>query len=170
MPEHHLDGLTERARSSASSGTAARGAPDRKSIWSLVRAASNCWLDDRCARMGAALSYYTAFSLAPLLLIAVAVAGFVFGREAAMGRLFEQTRDMVGDQGAALIETMVAESSKPSSGIAATIAGIAMLLLGAIGLFGELQDSLNTVWGVQPRLGRGWRGIIRDRLLSLSMV
>jgi membrane protein len=127
-------------------------------------------LDDKCPRLGGALAYYTAFSLAPLLLIAVAVAGLVFGREAAAGQLTAQFRDMVGEKGGTLVETMIAQSANPGSGMVATIVGTIMLLVGAIGVFGEVQDSLNTVWGVRPKEGRGWRGFLRDRFLSFSMV
>lgn len=142
----------------------------KASVWSLLSEAASRWVDDKCPRLGAALAYYTAFSLAPLLVIAVAVAGFVFGREAATGHLYGQIENMVGKQGAGAVQAMVANSANLGSGIAATAVGLAVLLLGAIGLFGELQDSINSVWGVRPKPGRGWRGFLRDRLLSFSMV
>src|SRR5438105_3072177 len=121
-------------------------------------------------RLGAALAYYTVFSLAPLLVIAIGLAGLVFGKEAAQGQIGAQIQNLVGEQGGKAVQAMVESASKPGTGILGSVLGIAMLLFGAAGLFGELQDALNTIWGVQPKPGRGVLGIIRDRFLSLSMV
>lgn len=141
-----------------------------RALWELLQEAGAEWLDDKAPRLGAALAYYTIFALAPLLLIVIAVAGFVFGEEAARGELFEQIRGLVGDQGAAAIETMLANANQRESSTLATIVGVAMLLIGAAGLFGQLQDALNTVWEVQPKAGRGIWGFVRDRFLSFTMV
>jgi membrane protein len=139
-------------------------------LWELLQEAGNEWLEDKASRLGAALAYYTIFALAPLLLIVIAVAGFVFGEEAARGELFEQIRGLVGDQGAVAIEAMVANASQKESNTLATIIGVAMLLVGAAGLFGQLQDALNTIWEVQPKPGRGLWDFLRDRFLSFTMV
>jgi membrane protein len=141
-----------------------------KSLWEILKEAGTEWIEDKAPRLGAALSYYTIFSVAPLLLIIVAVTGLIFGREAAEGHLVGQIRELVGDEGGAVLQTMIANASKPSDGIAAAAIGITMLLVGATGLFGQLQDALNTVWEVQPKPGRGLWGIIRERLLSFTMV
>jgi membrane protein len=128
------------------------------------------WLDDRAPRLGAALAYYTALSLAPLLLVVIGIAGLAFGDEAARGQIVGQLRGLVGTDGAKAIEDMLANARTPSSGVIATAVGLATLLLGASGVFGQLQDALNTVWEVEARPGRGILGIIRDRFLSLTMV
>jgi membrane protein len=135
-----------------------------------VREAFANWLDDRAPRLGAALAYYTALSLAPLLLIIIGIAGLVFGQEAARGQIVGQLQGLVGDEGARAIQDMLANARTPASGTIATIVGFATLLVGAAGVFGQLQDALNTIWEVAPRPGRGWRGFVRDRFLSLTMV
>jgi membrane protein len=140
------------------------------SVWAVVKEAGTQWVEDKAPRLGAALAYYTIFSIAPLLVIAISVAGLVFGREAAQGKIAAQVEHLVGRQGGEAVETMVESASKPSTGVAGTALGIAMLLFGAAGLFGQLQDALNTVWEVKPKAGRGVWGFVRDRFLSLSMV
>lgn len=141
-----------------------------KSLWSLLKDTASEWVEDKAPRLGAALAYYTIFAIAPLLVIVIAVAGFVFGRQAAQGQIQEQIQGVVGEQGAKAIEAMVAGANKPAEGILATVLGVAMLLFGAMGLFGQLQDALNTVWEVEPKPGRGLWELIRDRLLSFTMV
>src|SRR5262249_32661102 len=121
-------------------------------------------------RLGAALAYYTIFSIAPLLVIVIAIVGLVFGREAVEGQIGQQLQDLVGEEGAHALQSMVASASKPGEGTLATVLGIMMLVVGAMGLFGQLQDALNTIWGVQPKPGRGILGFLRDRWLSFSMV
>jgi len=141
-----------------------------KAVWLLAKDAGSQFMEDKAPRLGAALAYFTIFSLAPLLVIVIAIAGLVFGREAIAGQLAAQMQNLVGEQGAKAIEDMVASASKPQSGAIATIIGVAMLLFGAMGLFGQLQDAMDTIWEVQPKAGRGIMGFLRDRLLSFSMV
>jgi membrane protein len=136
----------------------------------IVTEAGSQWVEDKAPRLGAALAYYTIFSIAPLLVIAIGIAGMVFGQEAAQEQISGQVRHVVGEQGGEAIQTMVASASQPGAGVVGTIVGVAMLLFGAAALFGQLQDALNTVWEVQPKSGRGVLGFIRDRFLSLSMV
>ena len=138
--------------------------------WPLIKDTLSEWNDDKVSRLAAALAYYTAFALAPLLVISISIAGLVFGAEAAQGEVVAQLQGLVGTRGAELVEEMIAASRKTSSGVTATVIGIAVLLFGATGVFGELQDALNTIWEVKPRPGRGWRGILRDRFLSFTMV
>ena len=139
-------------------------------IGQLLKAASKDWVEDKAPRLGAALAYYTVFSLAPLMLIVIAVAGFFFGQEAAQNQLVGQLRGMVGQQGAEALQSMIQNASKPSHGIVASIVGFAILLFGASGVFGQLQDSLNTIWEVKPKPGRGIWGFIKSRFLSFAMV
>nr|WP_242038415.1 YihY/virulence factor BrkB family protein [Chroococcidiopsis sp. [FACHB-1243]] len=128
------------------------------------------WNEDKASRLAAALAYYTVFSLAPMLIIAIAIAGAVFGEEAARGEIVTQIQGLVGRDGAKFIETAIEGASKPQAGTIASLISIAVLLFGASGLFAQLQDSLNTIWEVQPKPGRGLIGILRDRFLSFTMV
>jgi membrane protein len=141
-----------------------------KAIFGLLKQTFAEWNEDRAPRLGAALAYYTVFSLAPLLIIVIAIAGLAFGRQAAEGSIVTQIRGLVGDQGAQMIQTMIQNASKPSSGIIATIIGVVTLLFGALGVFGALQDALNTIWEVTLKPNRGILGLIKNRLLSLTMV
>lgn len=141
-----------------------------RDIWAIVGEAGTESLADRVPRLGAALAFYTTFSLAPLLLVVVAIAGVVFGREAAEGKLLGEMRSLVGNEGGDALQAMVAAAGKQGSGVLASLVGAVVLLLGAVGLFGELQDALNTIWKVQPKPGGGWWGIMRTRLLSFSAV
>jgi membrane protein len=125
---------------------------------------------DKVPRLGAALAYYTIFSLAPLLLIAIAIAGVVFGHDAAQNKIFEQLRGVLGTTTAAAMQEMVKNAAKPKAGTIATILGVVTLLLGASGVFGQLKDALNTIWDVKPKEGRGIMGMIKDRFLSFAMV
>ncbi len=131
---------------------------------------ASSYVDDRIPRMAAALSYYTVFSLAPLLVISLAVAGFVFGDDAARDHLTAQFRALIGDDGAAAIRVVIDHTRQQGAGVLATVIGVATLLVGATGVFGELQDSLNTIWKVQTKPGRTMRSMVRSRLLSFAMV
>ena len=139
--------------------------------FSLLKATAFEWLDDQAPTLGAALAYYTVFSLAPLLIISIALAGLVFGAEAAQGQIFDQLRGLLGDAGGkAMQEIVQSASAEPKTGVVATVIGFVTLLFGASGAFGQLQASLNIIWGVQPKPGRGILGIIRDRILSFGFI
>jgi membrane protein len=139
-------------------------------LWTIIKEAGYAWQEDKAPRLGAALAFYTTFSLTPLVLIAIAVAGLVFGREAAQDQLFEQLRDLLGTEASTAIQSMIAHVGDSSSGVLALVIGAATLLLAAAGLFGQLQDALNTIWGVQPRPGRPIRTLVKNRLLTFLMV
>jgi len=142
-----------------------------KETFSLLKATAFEWLDDQAPTLGAALAYYTVFSLAPLLIISIALAGLVFGAEAAQGQIFDQLRGLLGDaSGKAMQEIVQSASAEPKAGVVATVIGFVTLLFGASGAFGQLQASLNIIWGVQPKPGRGILGIIRDRSLSFGFI
>lgn len=136
----------------------------------MVKTTFGEWLADKAPRLGAALSYYTVFSLAPVLILAIAVAGLFFGRDAAEGKIVEHLHGLLGLDVAGVVQTMVVKASEQRSGIVATVVGLLTLALGATAVMIELQDALNTVWKVMPKPGRGLKGLIRDRLLSLSLV
>ena len=134
-----------------------------KNALRLFKTAGAEWSNDKAARLGASLSYYTIFSIAPLLLLVIAVAGLVLGTQAAQGKIVEQLGGLLGPDAAKAIQTMIEKAGQRSSGIVA-------LIVGATGVLIELQDSLNTVWKVVPKPGRGIKGILRDRLLSFGIV
>src|SRR5438045_2100778 len=126
-----------------------------KAIFELLKETFNDWNEDKAPRLAAALAYYTVFSIAPLLIIAIAIAGLVFGREAVQGKIVAQIGGLVGQQGSSAIQTMLQNASKPSSGIIATVIGVVTLLLGAAGFFGQLKDAPNTIREGEPKPGQG---------------
>ena len=141
-----------------------------KIILELVKETFSESNKDKVSLLAAALAYYTAFSLAPLLIIVIAVAGSVFGEEAAKGEIVGQIQGLVGKDGAQLIETAIENASKPATGTIASIISVVVLLFGASGVFAQLQDALNTIWEVQPKPGLSIINIIRNRFLSFTMV
>ena len=140
-----------------------------RAVLAIVRRAFSDWRKDNAGRLGAALSYYTLFSLAPLLIVAIAVAGFFFGREAAQGQIVAQIQGLVGDAGARAVQEMIENSRQPAAGIWATIIGVITLLLGATGAFTELKSALNIVWDVKDE-GGGIGAMLRGRLWAFAMV
>jgi membrane protein len=154
----------------AVAATAAAPKPSLKAWWTLVKTSVSSWLDDYAPSMGAALSYYTVFSLAPLLLIVVSVAGLVFGEEAVRGELFAQLQGLMGADAAKAIQDLLASVNKPSHGILGTLVGIALLVFGATTVFGELQDALDRIWRAPAREGSGLWSLLRARLLSFGMI
>jgi len=141
-----------------------------KTFLSLLKETFDEWNRDKAPRLAAALAYYTAFSIAPLLIVVIGIAGLAFGQEAVRGQLDNQIQGVVGAQAADAIQEMVAGANHPQTGMIATIIGIVTLILGAAGLFGQLQDALNTVWGVEPKPNQGILATIKTRLLSFTMV
>ena len=139
--------------------------------WTLIKRVANSWLDDYVPSMGAALAYYTMFSLAPLLLIVISVAGLVFGQDAARGEIETELRAMMGETGAKAVQDLLASVHKPAEGAAATALGVLLLLIGATTVFGELQDSLDRIWHVPTRTrSTGLIELLRTRLLSFGMI
>ena len=121
--------------------------------------------------MAAALAYYTAFALAPVLVIAIGVASFLFEQSQVQGRIIEQLQGLLGEDGAELVrEMLISAQSQDSNSFLATVVGVVLLIVGASGLFIQLQDALNTVWNVRARTDEGIWGLVRDRLLSFGMV
>lgn len=139
--------------------------------WPLVKGAATAWVSDYAPSMGAALSYYSVFSLAPLLLIVISIAGLVFGQDAVRGQVFLQLRDLLGVDASRAVEGLLVSVSNPTEGLASTSIGLALLLLGATSVFGELQDALDRIWRApaRDRSGGLW-GLVRARLLSFGMI
>src|SRR6187399_2537162 len=140
------------------------------SVWQLLKQTFTEWSEDKAPQLGASLAFYSALSIAPLLVIALAIAGFFLGEDAARGQIVHELHSLVGQDGGKAIEDMIQSANKPSTGIIATVLSVATLLFGASGVFGQLQDALNTIWEVKPKSGRGIWGLIRDRFLSFTMV
>jgi membrane protein len=141
--------------------------------WQILKETVNDWVEDRVPRMGAALAYYSAFSIAPLLLIAVSVAGMLWfgGEQKARDEVHRQLEQMVGDPNTAgYIVDIMSKAHDAGGGALGTAIGVVVLLLGASGVFVELLDSLNSIWKVKPKPGQGLRGFLRGRLLSFSVV
>jgi membrane protein len=141
-----------------------------KELVSLLKETCIQWWGDNTSQLGAALAYYTVFALAPLAVMAVAIAGLVFGEQAARGEMARQIEEAVGPTIAKAIEEVVRQAHNGASSLWATIVGVVVLLVGAASMFAQLQTSLNTIWGVTPKPGRGVRGVIKDRLLSFLAV
>lgn len=125
---------------------------------------------DKAPRLGAALSYYTVFSLAPVLILVISIAGLAFGKEAAQGRIVSELQGVLGPEGAEGVQTMLAKANDTGSGIVSTVVGFLMLLVGATGVLIELQGAINTVWKVAPKPGGGIKELIRERLLSFGLI
>ncbi|MBC8073477.1 MAG: YihY/virulence factor BrkB family protein [Deltaproteobacteria bacterium] len=139
--------------------------------WTLVQRAAGAWVDDYVPSMGAALSYYTVFSLAPLLLIVVSIAGLVFGEEAARGEIFGELAGLLGAEAAMAVEDVLKGLNKPAQGMTGALIGVGVLLLGATSVFAELQDALDRIWRAPVReKTRGIWPLLRARLLSFGLI
>lgn len=140
------------------------------SAFTLLKDTFNDWMEDKALRLSAALAYYSIFSIAPLFVIAIGIAGVVLGEEAVQGQLQATLSDYVGPVAAQSVQEMVKSAAKPGQGAVATVVGFATLLLGAGGVFGQLKDALNSIWEVKSLSGSGVSGFVRERLLSFGMV
>jgi membrane protein len=137
----------------------------------VLRRAIAGWWNDNVPHLGAALSYYTLFSLAPILIVAMSIAGLAFGAEAVRGEIVGQIDGLVGHDGAVAVQAMLEGASKPSSSIPATIIGVITFFLGATGAFLELQTALNAIWRVKPKVSPNFlRALVIDRLISFGLV
>jgi membrane protein len=140
-------------------------------IWKAFKRAAQGWVDDHAQSMGAALSYYTVFSLAPLLLITISIAGLVFGHGEAQAAIVDQLRQLLGETGARAVEDVLRNVSKPSQGVLGLVVGAGVLVIGATSVFAELQDDLNRIWEAPAReKAAGWWAWLRTRLLSMGLV
>ena len=141
-------------------------------LWRVAKTALGGWVDDRAASMGASLAYYTLFSMAPLLLIALSVAGLVFGEDAARGEIVGQLSGLIGTEGARAVQSLLDHANEPAQGVLGTLLGLALMLVGATTVVAELQDSLDRIWRAPeapPETG-GVLGWLRKRLLSFALI
>jgi len=141
-----------------------------KATFTLLKATYSEWSRDKVPRMGAALAYYTIFSLAPLLVIAIAIAGLAFGVQAAQGEIAGQIQGLIGPEGAKAVQAMIQSAHKPIHSAIAGVIGVFALLLGASGVFSEMQDALNSIWHVSPEDKTGVWNLVKARFLSFGMV
>src|SRR4051794_37441430 len=141
-----------------------------RDIGSLLKATVVEWIDDNAARVAASLAFYTLLSMAPLVILSIAIAGVALGEDTARASIVREIGAFIGPQAAGALDAVVASASKSESGTLSSIVGVIVLLVGASGVFGELQYALDTIWGVKPKPRRGLLGIVRDRLFSFSMV
>jgi len=139
-------------------------------MWNVAKQAVYAWLDDYAPSMGAALAYYTVFSIAPLLLIVVSIAGLVFGKEASEGHLVAQLETLTGPEAAQALESLLRSVDKPAPSTFAAVSGGIVLLVGATTVFAELQDSLDRIWRAPARGTSGLWNLVRARLLSFGMI
>ncbi|HWT71274.1 MAG TPA: YihY/virulence factor BrkB family protein [Oxalicibacterium sp.] len=139
--------------------------------WRMIKATVNAWIDDFAPSMGAAIAYYTIFSIAPMLVIAIAVAGMIFGQDAAQGEIVTQLRGLIGSEGAVAVQGLLKSANEPTGGVIATILSVITLAIGATAVFAELQSALDRIWRVPVAAKEGgiWN-LVRTRLLSFGFV
>jgi membrane protein len=138
--------------------------------WHLCYETVNEWVNDRASRKGAALAFYTVFSLAPILILSIAIAGLFFGQEAARGEIFGQVKDLLGADAASAVQAMIHSAGRPGAGLAATAIGIVTLCIGATTALAELKDGLDQIWNAPPERTSGFWYFLRKRLLSVGLI
>ena len=141
-----------------------------KGIWSVLKKTFNGFIDDKVMKLSASLAYYTVFSIGPMIIVIIYVAGLIYGREAAQGTIFGQIQGLVGANAALQIQDMIKNAALSSEGNFAFIIGIITLVIGATGVFAEIQDSVNQIWNLKPKPKKGWLKMLTDRLLSFSVI
>src|SRR5215204_1931551 len=141
-----------------------------RKVYNLFKSAGNSFIDDNAFKLAASLSYYTVFALGPLLIIIISLAGFFFGRDAAQGRIYAQINGLVGSEAALQIQEIIKNiQASESTAMGAVIGGL-VLLIGATGVFTEMQDSINYIWSVKAKPKKSWLKFLINRLLSFSLV
>ncbi len=141
-----------------------------KLVFNFFKQAFKQWQQDNASQLAAALAYYTVFSLTPLLIVAIAIAGSIFGETAAKKEILTQIQSLVGNSGAEVIATILSNASQPQIKNFASLVSLALLLIGASSVFVQLQEALNQIWNVTDRQTTGIRELIRKRILSFIMV
>ena len=138
-------------------------------FWVLARDSVNGWMDHNASRTGAALAFYTVFSLAPIILLSIAIAGLFFGEKAARGEIFEQISGLIGPSGAAAVQSVVKNASESGAGALSTVFSVLTVLIGATTALVELKAGLDKIWDVPPEQRQGFWYLVRTRLLSVGM-
>ncbi|RZK48797.1 MAG: YihY/virulence factor BrkB family protein [Pedobacter sp.] len=141
-----------------------------KSIWGVLKTSINGFIDHKVTKMSGSLAYYTVFSMAPLLLVLIALSGFFYGEEAAQGQIYSQLSGFMGKNTALQLQEIVQNASIGNKSTLAFIIGLVTLLIGATTVFADIQDSINTIWGLKPKPKRGWLKMLQNRFLSFSVI
>jgi membrane protein len=141
-----------------------------RNFYADLRSAGKAWSEDHATRLASSLAYYTLLSLAPLLILAIALAGLFLGEEAARNQIANQVTRVTGEEAGRGIQQVILHADKPGTTRLSSVIGGVVLLFGASGVFGELQAAMNTIWHVEPKPGRGFWGVVRDRFTSFTMV
>ena len=141
-----------------------------KTIWAIVKSASNGFIDDKLMKLSGALSFYMIFSMGPLLLIIITMCSIFYGRDAVQGKVYAQLERFVGHDTAIQLQSIIQHAAISGKSIFATVIGILFLVIGASSVFAEMQDSINMIWGLKPKPKSGWWGFLKSRLLSFSIV
>ncbi len=136
----------------------------------ILKSTGKAWINDHAMRLSAALAYYSVFSLAPLLIVAISIAGAIFGEEAARGAIVYQLTGAIGSEAAVAVQEMIKSARGSGNNSIMAVVGMVILLITASGVFAQLKDAMNTVWGLESKPGRGVKALVRDRFLSLTMV
>ncbi|MBD3581372.1 YihY/virulence factor BrkB family protein [Flavobacterium selenitireducens] len=139
-------------------------------IWKMLKCTFSDFIADRALKLSASLSYYTVFSMAPLLLLMISLFGFFFGREAVQGHVFHEINGLIGNEAALQIQEVIRNMELSGKTTTALLVGIVTLIIGATTVFGEIQDSINMIWKVKAKPRRGWVKMLKDRLLSSSLI
>lgn len=141
-----------------------------KGIWKVLKQCFNGFADDKVLKLSAALAYYTVFSIGPMIILIIYLAGSIYGREAVEGTVFDQIKGLVGADAALQIQSMIKNAALNKNGGVALTIGIVTLIMGATGVFGEIQESINMIWNLKPKPKKGWLKMIMNRLLSFSVI
>ncbi|SJZ98590.1 YihY/virulence factor BrkB family protein [Sediminibacterium ginsengisoli] len=141
-----------------------------KNIWEVLKNAIDGFSDDKVTKLSGSLAYYTVFSMGPLLIVIISLCALFLGREAVEGRIYAQLAEFVGSDTAAQLQQIIRNASVSGKGKTAAIIGGATLLIGATTVFGEIQDSINGIWGLKPKPKKGWLKMIQNRFLSFSVI
>ncbi len=144
--------------------------PRLKDVWLLLKDSAIAWDDDNIVQQGAALAYFTVFSLSPLLILVIVLSSLGFGQEAASGHLVSQIRGMIGTEGAVFVQSLITDAYESDSSVLAAIFSVVVLLLGATAVFTQLRTSLNAIWRVQQKPTGTIRAFLRARLLAFAMI
>lgn len=139
-------------------------------LWTVLKDTVSEWIDDNAARVAASLAFYTLLSLAPLVILTIALAGVVMGEDTARDRIIYEVGELVGPEGATTVNAVVASARQSNDGVLSTVIGLVVLFVGASGVFGELQYAMNTIWGVKPKKTSGVVLLVRARVFSFAMV
>lgn len=141
-----------------------------RNFWAIMKDTFTGFTDDKALKFSAALSYYTVFSLGPLLLLLISLVGLFFGKDAVQGKLFGEINGLLGNQAAAQVQEIIKNMELNGDSTTAVVIGAVTLLVGATTIFGEIQDSINIIWRVKAKPKRGWLKLLKDRLLSSSLI